>query len=208
MRMQVGNNIESYRRCDHPVGTRFDGRAGVGIHDHCAIGMRIAKCSEFVSLATKIERASRIQIRHQDALFRAQYFRCFAHEFDPGHDQGLRGVITPETRHFQGIRHASAGFLGQILQIGVDIIMRDQYRLLFFQQMLDACFQREFFGWRRRSRHAHPGVRSATGTNIHLRAFKFDSLDGEIRHEFRSDRNIKANIERLQITIFCSFSMC
>ncbi len=72
-------------------------------------------------------------------------------------------MVAAKARHFQRIGNAAAGFLGQVLQVGVDVVVRHQHRLLFLEQALDALFQRDAFfgggrGWR-----ARPGVGGAAG---------------------------------------------
>ena len=143
LRMQMRNDIQTDGRSHHPVGASLDRSAGVGINHHRTIRMGIAKGGEFVCGATQIQRTSRIQIRHQHGLFRGENFCCLAHETYTGHDQRLGRMITTKARHLQRIRDATAGFLSQILQICIDVVVRDQHRLLFFQKktyfVLECC---------------------------------------------------------------------
>ena len=159
--MQVRNDVEADRGSHHPVGARLHGRAGVGVDHHGAIGMRVAKRAEFVHRAAQIQRAGCVQIGHQNAFARAQNLGGLAHEAHAGHHQRLRRMIAAEARHFQRVRHAAAGFLGQVLQIGVNIIMRHQHRSGFLQQLPRAFLENDALLRRRRGRHARPCVRRA-----------------------------------------------
>ena len=50
-----------------------------------------------------------------------------------------------EAGHFQRIGYAATGFLGQILQVGRRVVMRDQHCILLFHQRLDAGLERIAF---------------------------------------------------------------
>ena len=144
LRVQVRDDVQADRRGHHPVGARLHGGAGVGVDHHRAVGMLVAEGGEFVGRAAQVERAGRVQVGHQDAFFRAEDFGGFAHEAHAGHDQRLGRVVAAEARHFQRVGHAAAGFLGQVLQVGVDVVVGDQHRVAFLQQALDAVLQRGF----------------------------------------------------------------
>ena len=97
--------------------------------------------------AAEVERAGGVEIGHQDPLARRQDLGRLAHEAHAGHDQGLRGMVTAESRHLQRVRDAAAGFLGQVLQVPIDVVVRHQHRLLLLEQLADARLElRAFLG--------------------------------------------------------------
>jgi hypothetical protein len=138
----------------------------------------VAEGREFVGRTAEIERTGRIEIRHQDPFARAQDFCCLAHEPHAGHDERLCFMVAPEACHFQRIRHATARFIGEGLQLGVDVVMRNEHGLLSYEQFANACFERAAFLRGRRRRHFRPCMsHAARGTR---RAFdaRFVELDG------------------------------
>jgi hypothetical protein len=118
----------------------------VGVDDHRAVRMLVAERGELVGRAAQVQRAGRVQVRHQDGLFRAEDLGRLAHEAHAGDDQRLRGVVAAEARHFQRVRHAAAGFLGQVLQVGIDVVVGDQHGFTLLQQAADAVLQRGLLG--------------------------------------------------------------
>ena len=50
-----------------------------------------------------------------------------------GNQHGLGRVLVAEARHFQGVRDAAAGFLGQCLDHRIGVVMRHQHRILALQ---------------------------------------------------------------------------
>src|SRR3569623_432905 len=92
-------------------------------------------------------------------------------------------MVAAEARLFERIRYAAAGFFGQVLQIGVDIIMSNQHCLLFLQQLANTVLEPPSFLGRRRSRYSCPCFGGATGAVLHLRALEFDDLDGLSWHD-------------------------
>ncbi|MCY1373291.1 hypothetical protein D9M69_605560 [compost metagenome] len=103
--------------------------------------MRIAEGGEFVGRATQVERAGRIQVRHQHGLLGAEDLGGLAHEAHAGHHQGLGVVVAAEARHFEGVGDAAPGFFGEVLQVGVDVVVRHQHRVAFLQQAADTRLQ-------------------------------------------------------------------
>ena len=85
-------------------------------------------------------------------------------------------MVTAEAGHLQRIGYAAAGFLGKILQLGIDVVMRDQHGLFFLQQATDLVFQRSTLVRRQWLRHARPGRCDAAGA-ITGRSFEFNGLD-------------------------------
>jgi hypothetical protein len=76
-------------------------------------------------------------------------------------------MFNAESGHFQGIRHAAAGFLGQVLQDAIGVVMGHQGRVLFPQHDFYAFFQGLLFLDRQHPWHGMCG-------NLHLG-------DGDIR---------------------------
>jgi len=109
-------------------------------------------------------------------FFRAEDFRGLAHEAHARHDQGLGRMVAAEAGHFQRVGNAAAGFLGQVLQVGVDVVVRDQHGVAFLQQALDAGDQFDALLRGRRLGCARPCARHAAAA--FLRVFVFDGLDG------------------------------
>ena len=46
-----------------------------------------------------------------------------------------RGVRAPEAGHLERVGHASAGGQGKVLQVAVDVVVRNQHRLALAQQL-------------------------------------------------------------------------
>ena len=132
--VKMFHDIETNRRGHHPIRARFHGCAGVGIDHDSSIRMLITERGEFIHRAAKIQRAGRVEIRHQDDFIRREYLRRLAHETYTSNHQGLCSMIAAETCHLQRVRHATACFFSEVLQVGVNVVMRHQYRALFFQQ--------------------------------------------------------------------------
>ena len=106
-----------------PVGARLHFRAGIGIDHHGAIRMFVAECGKFAGRTAQVERAFRFQVRHQHAFFRVEDFCGLTHEAHAGHDDGLGWVLVAEARHVERIGHQPAGFLGQVLQVRMHIVV-------------------------------------------------------------------------------------
>ena len=96
--------------------------------------MLIAVFREQIRRAADVERAGRLEGRHQNAFLRGQDLGGFTHELDARDHQRARGMVMAETRHLQRIRNAAPGFLGQRLQQRRGVVMRDEYRVFLFQQ--------------------------------------------------------------------------
>ena len=99
--VQVLNKFRGDTRRYHPVGTRFHGCAGIGVHHHLAFRMGIAKWNERVGRAPEIERALGLQGRHEHTLFRIQNLGGLAHETHTGDHQCSRRMLMPKTRHVE-----------------------------------------------------------------------------------------------------------
>ena len=155
---QRTHDVQRAARCHNPVGPRLDGGAGVGIHHHRTVGMRVAKGAELIYRAAQVKRAGGVQVGHQHALFGRQDFGGFAHETHARHHQRLRRMVAAKTRHFQRIADNAAGFFGQVLQIWMHVVVRHHDGVLFFQQATNLVFQRRPLGLCRLDRHARPGV--------------------------------------------------
>ncbi len=136
--VQVTHDRQRARARHHPVGTGFDGRAGVGIDDDLALRVRVAEGGEFVRRAAEVERAGGFEVGHQHAFVRRQNLRALAHEAHARDDQCLRGVVAAEARHLERIGHTSAALLRQVLQIAIDVVVRDEHGVVFAQQRLGA----------------------------------------------------------------------
>ena len=149
--------------------------AEVTLHDG-AVGMGIAEGGELIDRTAEVERAGRIEIGHQHRFIGRQNLCCLAHEAHASHHQGLGRMVATEACHLQRIGHAAAGLFSQVLQFRIDVVMRDQHRLLFLQQAADLVLQRSALRRRQRIWHACPGGRDATGA-LAGRSLEFNSLD-------------------------------
>jgi hypothetical protein len=90
-------------------------------------------------------------------------------------------VITAETRHFERIGDTAAGFVRQLLQFGIDVIVRDEYGLLALEERADTLFQFNALLGGRRVGHACPSLSDAAdGT---LRPVELD-LPDHLIHDF------------------------
>jgi hypothetical protein len=65
-------------------------------------------------------------------------------------------------RHLQRIADDAAGLLGQVLQVGVHVVVRHHDRVLFLQQAADLVLERGTLVLRQLGGHARPGVFGGT----------------------------------------------
>ena len=103
--------------------------------------MRITERAKFIRWTTEVERALGLEFRHEHTFFWIENLRRLAHEADAAHDNGGGRMIPAESRHLQRVRNATAGFLGKILQIGMDIVVRDQHRVVRHEKRFNRRFQ-------------------------------------------------------------------
>ena len=159
--LQVVDDRQRARARHHPVGTRLHRGTGVGVDDNAAVGVGVAKALEIFGRTAEVERAGRVEIGHQHTLLGAQDLRRLAHEAHARDDERLARVITDEARHLERISDAAAGLEREILNVAVDVEMRDQHGVVLFQQRrgagfpVDALLQVQRFG------HLRPGMRGA-----------------------------------------------
>jgi hypothetical protein len=139
--VQVAHDVERDCRSDHPSGTRLDRGARIRIDHHGALGVLVAETGKFIGRTTQIERAVRIEIGHEHALLRIEDLRGLAHEAHARDHQRRRGLRPPKTRHFERVCHAAAGLLGEVLDVGLDVVVREQRRVPLFEQPFDARLQ-------------------------------------------------------------------
>ena len=156
--VQMAHDVEAHARSDAPVGARLHGRAGVGIDDHGAVRMRIAELGEFIGWAAEVERAFSLERGHEHALVRAQNLGGLAHEAHARHDERLGRMVAPEARHFERVGNTAAGLEREVLQIGIDVVMRNQHRAQLAQQLRRTGFQRGALFGRQGLGHAGPGA--------------------------------------------------
>ena len=83
-----------------------------------------------------------LQRRHEYALLGRKNFRRFPHETNARDDQRMGGALVSEARHFQRVRHVTAGGFSEILNVAVDVIMRHQRRIQLRQAFGYARFQK------------------------------------------------------------------
>ena len=169
LRLEVGDDLQRHRRRDDPVGTRLHGGAGVGIHHHRPVRMLVAEGRELVLGAAQVQRAFCFQIRHQHRLVRAEDLGAFAHEAHAGHHQHPRRMGGAESGHLQRIAHAAAGFQGQILDVGIHVVVGHQHGIAFVQQGRNAFFQRPGLIGAQGIGHLGPGLPDAAGRGGGLR---------------------------------------
>ena len=131
--------------------------------------MLVAESRELVLGAAQVQRAFRFQVRHQHRLVRAEDLGALAHEAHTGHHQHPRRMGGAEAGHFQRIAHAAAGFQGQILDVGIYVVVGHQYRIAFVQQGRNACFQRPGLIGAQGIGHLGPGLTDAAGRGGGLR---------------------------------------
>ena len=96
--------------------------------------MLITERGKLVYLTSQIERAGRLQRRHQNALFRAQNLGRLTHEANTGNNQRGGRVITTKPGHFKRVGDAATGLLGQLLQQGVGVVVGNQNGVLCLQR--------------------------------------------------------------------------
>ena len=159
--LQVVDDRQRAGAGHHPVGPRLDRSAGVGVDDDLAVGVGVAEGGELVGRAAQVERAGGVQVRHQHALVGRQDLGRLAHESHAGHDQRMRRVVAPEARHLERVGHTAAAGQRQVLDVAVDVVVRDQHRILRDELGVDAIDSRCTLGRRQPGRHTGPGLRGA-----------------------------------------------
>ena len=126
LNFELMNDCKGTRASDHPVSLGFDGSTSIGIDHHLTIGMQSPKSSKITSITTQIKRAGRFQIRHEYPFLRTQNLGSLTHKAHTSHDEILGGMILTKAGHFQRIGHKATGFEGKILNIAIDIVVRNQ----------------------------------------------------------------------------------
>lgn len=143
--LQMLDHLDGDRGGDHPVGARFHGRRRIGVDHNGAVRVRIAKSAEFIRGAADIQRAGCLKRGHQHALVGRQDLRRLAHEANPGHHQRGGIVAGAKAGHFQRIGDTAAGFLRQLLDGVIGIVMRYQHGVVLLEQALDFSHARLIF---------------------------------------------------------------
>ena len=166
--------------------------------------MPVAESGEFVGGATEIERTGRIEVRHQHALLGIEDLRRLAHETHAGDHKGRGALRAPKARHLQRIGDAAAGFLGKVLNVGVDVVMREQYGAPLSEQPPDAGLQFPALLRARRFGHFGPSLRGAgnagelalelDGTNRSIVHALLDSLRPAALQQYRR-KILRINLE-------------
>ena len=64
-------------------------------------------------------------------------------------------MVAPEAGHLQGIGHAAAGFVGDVLDVARYVVVRHQHGVAFPQQALDVGAQGLFAGRTQHGRKMH-----------------------------------------------------
>ena len=142
-RLEVLDDRQRDAARDHPIRQRLHARGRVRIHDDGAIRVRFAERFEFIGRTTDVERALRLECRHQHALLGRKDLGRFAHEPDARDDERRRRVTLPKRAISSESATQPPGFLGEILDVAVDVVVRDDRRVLFRQQSFDVGFERE-----------------------------------------------------------------
>mmetsp|Transcript_6218 Transcript_6218/g.25153 ORF Transcript_6218/g.25153 Transcript_6218/m.25153 type:complete len:345 (-) Transcript_6218:315-1349(-) len=161
--MQVGHDLQRAGTGHHPVGPGLHGGAGVGVDDDLAVRVGVAKTREVIRRAAQVQRAGRVQVGHQHALFGAEDLGRLAHEAHAGHHQGLGGMVAAEAGHFQRVGHAAAGGQREVLQRAVDVVVGDEHGVVLLQQRRRTLGQALAVAGRQRGRHLGPGMRGGAG---------------------------------------------
>jgi hypothetical protein len=138
LRVQGAHHVERTAGGDQPVGTRLHGSAGVRVDHHGTVRVLVAEGAEGIGRTAQVQRAGGVQVGHQHALLGRENLRGLAHEAHAGDDQGLRRMIAAEARHFERVADDAAGLLGEVLQVGMHVVMRDHHRIALAQQAADA----------------------------------------------------------------------
>ena len=172
--VQVAHDVERDCGGDHPAGARLDRCARIRIDHHGALGVQVAETGEFIGRTTQIERAACVEVGHEHALLGIEDLRRLAHEAHARDHQRRRGLRPPETRHLERVRHAATGLFREILDIGLDVVVREQHRAALFEQASDARFQVAALLRAGRHRDLCPGPRCAR--NAGKLVLEFDDL--------------------------------
>ncbi|MNN20484.1 hypothetical protein D3C81_1337650 [compost metagenome] len=136
---QVLDDFHRATGSHYPVGARLHGCRCVRVDHHGALRMLVAERRELLDRTAQVQRAGRLQGRHQHSLLRIEDLRRLAHETDASHHHRLRRMLVAEARHLEGVRYATTGLLGQRLDHRVAVIVRHQHRVLCLQFRGDRC---------------------------------------------------------------------
>ena len=121
---QMIHQLDRDARSHHPVGPGLDRGGGIGIDDHGMVGVGVAETGKLIRRTGQIQRACRLQRRHQHRLAGAEDLRRFPHEANPRNHEHIGAAIPAKARHFQAVANEAATGLGKLLQLRIDIIMR------------------------------------------------------------------------------------
>jgi hypothetical protein len=77
---------------------------------------------------------SAVEVGHEDALLGVEDLRGLAHEAHARDHHRLRAVRVAEARHLERVRDGAAGRLREVLQVGVDVVVRDEDGVALLQE--------------------------------------------------------------------------
>src|SRR5690606_1868872 len=103
------------------------------------VGMLGAKALELFGGAAVLEAASRVHVGQHDYLFRAQYLRRLGHELDAAKSDHVGVGVCRLARQLQRI----ADKIGEILNLGLLVIMREDHGVSVLAQPVDLSAQVE-----------------------------------------------------------------
>ncbi|BDD92987.1 hypothetical protein PanNE5_24270 [Pandoraea sp. NE5] len=72
-------------------------------------------------------------------------------------------MVSAETGHFERVSHTTARLFGEILQVGVDVVMGHQHSILLYEQALDSGLEGCAFYLRWRIRDPCPRMGNTRG---------------------------------------------
>ena len=91
--------------------------------------MLITECAECICRTTKVQRALCLWLDEQYSFFRTQNFCCLSHEAYTCDHDSARGMGKAEPGHLQGVSDTASGLFGKLLQVTINIIMRNKHRI-------------------------------------------------------------------------------
>ena len=96
--------------------------------------MLITEGAESRRRAAEIQRALCLRFNHQHLFLGAENLCGFSHESHPRYDHRACRMGKTKAGHLQRVSHAAPGLFSEFLQLTVNIVMRDKYRVFACQK--------------------------------------------------------------------------
>ena len=131
------NDLFCISRSHYYICHRFHSCRCIHIRDHRISRMCFHKLSKLICRTAVCQRTSCIQVGHQHLLVRTKHLCGFSHKMNATHHKNIRIGFGCNLSQSQTVPNV----VGNILYFAFLVIVSQDYRILFFFQFIDGCFQ-------------------------------------------------------------------